>query len=116
MYLPSGLQLLGGDLQAEQDKCYRYQRLMGCTIDELISWLPAASNHRPFNINQQLPNQIDFPEDGIKIMATQQKSRQIALLVIPVLSVVFSFDQKWDQLSSEKFMKRFDMYTQRGGG
>ena len=116
MYLPSGLQLLGGDLQAEQDKCYRYQRLMGCTIDELISWLPAASNHRPFNINQQLPNQIDFPEDGIKIVATQQKSRQIALLVIPVLSVVFSFDQKWDQLSSEKFMKRFDMYTQRGGG
>ena len=116
MYLPSGLQLLGGDLQAEQDKCYRYQRLMGCTIDELISWLPAASNHRPFNINQQLPNEIDFPEDGIKIVASQQKSRQIALLVIPVLSVVFSFDQKWDQLSSEKFMKRFDMYTQRGGG
>ncbi len=115
MYSPSGLQLLGGDLQAE-DKCYRYERLMGCTIDELISWLPAASKHRPFNINQQLPSQIDFPEDGIKIVATQQKSRQIALLVIPVLSVVFSFDQKWDQLSSKKFMKRFDMYTQRGGG
>ena len=103
-------------LAQDEKKHHQYQRLMGCTIDELISWLPAASNYKPFNINQELPNQIDFPEDGIKIVATQQKSRQIALLVIPVLSVVFSFDQKWDKLSSEKFMKRFDMYTQRGGG
>ncbi len=103
-------------LEQDEQKYHQYQRLMGCTIDELISWLPAASNYKPFNINQQLPNQIDFSEDGIKIVATQQKSRQIALLVIPVLSVVFSFDQKWDKLSSEKFMKRFDMYTQRGGG
>ena len=103
-------------LERGEEKYHQYQRLMGCTIDELISWLPAASNYKPFNINQQLPNQIDFPEDGIKIAATQQNSRKIALLVIPVLSVVFSFDQKWDKLSSEKFMKRFDMYTQRGGG
>ena len=103
-------------LERGEEKYHQYQRLMGCTIDELISWLPAASNYKPFNINQQQPNQIDFLEDGIKIVATQQKSRQIALLVIPVLAVVFSFDQKWDKLSSEKFMKRFDMYTQRGGG
>ena len=103
-------------LAQDEKKHHQYQRLMGCTIDELIGWLPAASNYKPFNINQQLHNQIDFPEDGIKIVATQQKSRQIVLLVIPVLSVVFSFDQKWDKLSSEKFMKRFDMYTQRGGG
>jgi hypothetical protein len=103
-------------LERGEEKYHQYRRLMGCTIDELISWLPAASNYKPFNINQQLPNQIDFPEDGIKIVATQQKSRQIALLVIPVLSVAFIFDEKWDKLSSEKFMKRFDMYTQRGGG
>ena len=89
---------------------------MGCTLEELISWLPAATNYRTFNINQQLPNQIDFSEDGIRIIATQQKNRQIALLVIPVLLVVFSFDQKWDKLSADKFMKRFDIYTQRGGG
>jgi hypothetical protein len=30
--------------------------------------------------------------------------------------VVFSFDEKWDKLSIDQFMKRFDMYTQRGGG
>lgn len=103
-------------LERDEQKYHQYQRLMGCTIDELISWLPAASNYKSFNVNQQLRNEIDFPEDGIKIVATQQESRQIALLVIPVLFVVFSFDEKWDKLSSEKFMKRFDMYTQRGGG
>jgi hypothetical protein len=54
--------------------------------------------------------------DGIQITANNQDSRRIALLVIPVLAVVFSFSEKWDKLACEKFMKRFDMYTQRGGG
>ncbi len=89
---------------------------MGCTVDELIIWLPAAANYKIFKVNQQTPIEINFPDDGIKIEATPQKSRQIALLVIPVLSVVFSFDEKWDKLSIDQFMKRFDMYTQRGGG
>ncbi len=89
---------------------------MGCTVDELITWLPAAANYKIFKVNQQTPIEINFPEDGIKIEATPQKSRQIALLVIPVLSVVFSFDEKWDKLTIDQFMKRFDMYTQRGGG
>ena len=92
------------------------QRLMGCTVDELVTWLPAAANYKIFKVNQQTPIEINFPDDGIKIEATPQKSRQIALLVIPVLSVVFSFDEKWDKLSINQFMKRFDMYTQRGGG
>ena len=89
---------------------------MGCTVDELVTWLPAAANYKIFKVNQQTTIEINFPEDGIKIEATPQKSRQIALLVIPVLSVVFSFDEKWDKLSINQFMKRFDMYTQRGGG
>ena len=102
--------------EVNQKNSHQYHRLMGCTVEELISWLPAATNYKIFKINQQFPNQIDFPQDGIKIVATPQKSRQIALLVIPVLAVVFSFDAKWDKLACEKFMKRFDMYTQRGGG
>ena len=62
------------------------------------------------------PFKVLAGEDGIKIVANPQKSRQIALLVIPVLAVVFSFDAKWDKLACDQFMKRFDMYTQRGGG
>lgn len=89
---------------------------MGCTLNELITWLPAASNFRSFTINRLTPNEILFPDDGVIIVATPQQSRQIALLVIPVLDVVFNFDLRWDKLALDQFMKRFDMYTQRGGG
>ena len=104
-----------------QDKSHQYHRLMGCTVDELINWLPAASNYKEFTVKKEISEikvstTIDFPMDGIQITANNQDSRRIALLVIPVLAVVFSFSEKWDKLACEKFMKRFDMYTQRGGG
>ncbi len=91
---------------------------MGCTIDELVNWLPAASNYKKFEVTKTSSDAttIDFEVDGITITANSLGSRKIALLVIPVLSVVFHFNQKWDKLASEQFMKRFDMYTQRGGG
>ena len=91
---------------------------MGCTIDELVNWLPAASNYKKFAVTKASSDAatIYFEVDGITITANSQGSRKIALLVIPVLSVVFHFNQKWDKLASEQFMKRFDMYTQRGGG
>ncbi len=91
---------------------------MGCTIDELVNWLPAASNYKKFSVRKTSSDAttIDFEVDGITITANSQGSRKIALLVIPVLAVVFSFDAKWDKLACDQFMKRFDMYTQRGGG
>jgi hypothetical protein len=99
--------------QLASQQCHR---LMGCTLKELVAWLPAASNFRSFTINRLTPNEILFPDDGVKIVAMPQQSRQIALLVIPVLDVVFNFDSRWDKLALDQFMKRFDMYTQRGGG
>ena len=104
-----------------QDKSHQYHRLMGCTVDELIYWLPAASDYKEFTVKKEILETkvtaiIDFPLDGIQITANNQDSRRIALLVIPVLAVVFSFDAKWDKLACDQFMKRFDMYTQRGGG
>jgi len=38
------------------------------------------------------------------------------LLEIPVLLVVFIFNEKWGSIEIAQFMKRFDIYTQRGGG
>jgi hypothetical protein len=92
------------------------ERLMGCKVEELLTWLPTASNFKAFTVKQQMPIQIDFPQDGIKIEAIPQKSRQIALLEIPVLLVVFIFNEKWGSIEIAQFMKRFDIYTQRGGG
>ena len=107
--------------QVNQENSHQYHRLMGCTVDELINWLPAASDYKEFTVTKENSETrvtaiIDFPVDGIQITANNQDSRKIALLVIPVLAVVFSFSEKWDKLACEKFMKRFDMYTQRGGG
>ena len=102
--------------EVNKESSHQYHRLMGCTVDELMTWLPAAANYKKFKVNQLIPIEINFQDDGIKIEAIPQKSRQIALLVIPVLSVVFNFDEKWDKLTIDEFMKRFDMYTQRGGG
>ena len=107
--------------EVNQENSHQYHRLMGCTVDELIYWLPAASDYKEFTVKKEISEtkvtaMIDFPVDGIQITANNQDSRRIALLVIPVLAVVFSFSEKWDKLACEKFMKRFDMYTQRGGG
>jgi len=33
-----------------------------------------------------------------------------------VLLVVFIFNEKWGSIEIAQFMKRFDIYTQRGGG
>ena len=95
-------------------------RLMGCTIEELLHWLPAASNGSLFRVNQvsDMTNQwqIDFPKEGIHIIARVEPSRKIALLVIPVLAVNFYFEDSWDLSARDEWMKRFDMYIQRGGG
>ena len=92
-------------------------RQMGCTVDELLYWLPAATNQRAFRVNKIVDRgHISFPNDGIEIDINLGIPRKIALLVIPVLNVAFKFSSTWSKLEVDAFMKRFDLYTQRGGG
>ena len=92
-------------------------RQMGCTVDELLYWLPAATNKKIFQVSKKSDGAlISFLEDGIELQVSVGIPRKIALLVIPVLNVVFRFDSKWSKLEIDAFMKRFDLYTQRGGG
>lgn len=92
-------------------------RKMGCTIDELLHWLPAATNQKKSHVIKDLKMvRVNFPEDGFALQAMTGSPRKIALLEIPVLDVIFSFDPKWSKLEIDLFMKRFDLYTQRGGG
>jgi hypothetical protein len=91
--------------------------MMGCTKDEFIAWLPAASDFRSFQIDLRGSEAtIHFSSDAILIEITQKESRKIALLEIPVLEVVFKFEKTWTTESIEQFMTRFKQYTQRGGG
>ena len=91
--------------------------MMGCTKDEFITWLPAASDFRSFQIDVRGSEAtIHFSSDAILIKITQKESRKIALLEIPVLEVVFKFEKTWTPASIDQFMNRFKQYTQRGGG
>jgi hypothetical protein len=91
--------------------------MMGCTKDEFIAWLPAASNFRSFQINVNGPAAIiHFSADAFLIEITPKESRKIALLEIPVLEAVFKFEKTWSTESIDQFMGRFKQYTQRGGG
>ena len=91
--------------------------MMGCTKDEFITWLPAASNFRTFQIDVNASTTIiDFSSDDFSIEISPKESRKIALLEIPVLEVVFKFDKTWTAELIDQFMARFKQYTQRGGG
>jgi hypothetical protein len=98
----------------QSDYPARFERDMGCTEQEWLGWLPAAMGEVPWQrdgarLLAQLTTgqlQIDWCADA---------SRVIALLRIPRLRVTFAFDQVRDE-ERHRFMKRFDLYMQRGGG
>jgi hypothetical protein len=100
-----------------EDNAVVIRWMMGCTKDEFIAWLPAASDFRSFQINAcGSANTIRFSSDAFLIEITPKESRKIALLEIPILEVVFKFEKTWTLDSVDQFMARFKQYTQRGGG
>jgi hypothetical protein len=100
-----------------EDHAVVIRLMMGCTKDEFIAWLPAASDFRSFQIDVRGSEAtIHFSSDAFLIEITQKESRKIALLEIPVLETVFRFEKTWTPESIDQFMTRFKQYTQRGGG
>lgn len=94
-------------------------RNMGCTKEELLRWLPTALGEiyllTDIEIDQKKFQVIT--QAIIKVCATTQEPRQIALLSIPTLKVKFLFSQKKIGISKiNAVMDRFDLYTRRGGG
>ncbi len=91
-----------------------FDREMGCTEKEWLGWLPQAIGEHPYQIDAQaLSARI---ETGQLALAWQVGApRAIALARIPRLLVSFRFTGLDDQ-QRYRFMKRFDLYMQRGGG
>ncbi|QWD60303.1 hypothetical protein [Polynucleobacter sp. MWH-UH35A] len=93
-------------------------REMGCSIDDLVRWLPMAMR----NFDAQTSLYVDGIElrhsesPLIEIVGVTRPPRKIALLSIPVLSLKFIFAKNLDSLECERIMERFDLYTRRGGG
>jgi hypothetical protein len=93
---------------------FAFEREMGCTEAELRGWLPAASRQRRIEWHQQGAN-IAL-DGGIASIDWQPLSpRRIALIVLPRLRVRFEA-RGVDEGAWQRFMRHFDLYTQRGGG
>ncbi|WP_302174395.1 hypothetical protein [uncultured Hydrogenophaga sp.] len=92
----------------------RFQRDMGCTEAEWLGWLPAAIGECAWRRDGSSV-QVDIPPGHLHLQWAPQPPRVIALMRMPVLRVSFRFEGL-DPAQRYAFMKRFDLYMQRGGG
>ena len=91
-----------------------FEREMGCTSDELRTWLPGASRHR--SIEWRESGATVAIDDGHADLSWRAlEPRRIALITLPRLHVRIEAIGV-DEVAWQRFMKHFDLYTQRGGG
>jgi hypothetical protein len=91
-----------------------FEREMGCTADELRSWLPGASGDRVIAWRDDVAD-IALEGGTVTIQWRALEPRRIALITLPRLHVRFAA-QGVDSAAWQRFMRHFDLYTQRGGG
>ena len=92
----------------------RFKREMGCTEAEWLGWLPGAIGANLWRL--QTPSASVSIGDGALVLTWEvAEPRAIARLKIPRLLVHFRF-AGLDETQRYAFMKRFDLYMQRGGG
>ena len=92
----------------------RFEREMGCTQDEWLMWLPAAIGVHPWKRDGDSAA-VDLSPGRLRLEWRIGAPRVIALVRLPRLHVSFRFEGL-DAGQRLVFMKRFDLYMQRGGG
>ena len=93
---------------------FEFEREMGCTADELRGWLPGASGGR--TIEWHDTGAVVAIDGGHATLRWQTlEPRRIALITLPRLKVRIEA-RGIDEPPWQRFMKYFDLYTQRGGG
>jgi hypothetical protein len=92
-----------------------FEREMGCTVPELLRWLPGASGAAAVALDGDSAR-IGPVGDGTLALAWEVlPPRRIALISMPRIHIRFRFDGVGDA-ERHAFMRYFDLYTQRGGG
>jgi len=92
----------------------RFEREMGCTEAEWLTWLPAAVGERAWELGASTAL-VKIGNGTLALRWRTGDPRVIALIRMPRLHVSFEFEG----VGAEErlvFMKRFDLYMQRGGG
>jgi len=91
-----------------------FEREMGCTEQELRTWLPGACGQHPIQWSTQRAD-IEIDAGRATVVWHTLEPRRIALLAVPRLHVCFEA-RGVDEVAWQRFMRHFDLYTQRGGG
>ncbi len=89
-------------------------REMGCTRDEFLGWLRAAAGGAALEIDGDLVR-IGYAGGQVLIQVAQAAERRLGLLSLPVLPVSIRF-VGIDGPRRDEFLRRFDLFTRRGGG
>jgi hypothetical protein len=92
----------------------QFDREMGCTEAEWLMWLPAAMGEVQWTRTAQSLQATPLGGE-LQINWHPAAPRRIALFSLPILKVSFTFKGLTDA-QRYTFMKRFDLYMQRGGG
>ena len=91
-----------------------FDREMGCTEAEWLGWLPAALGGKPWQCDGAQAR-VSIGPGSLLLAWHTGPPRVIALLHLPRLLVSFRFNGL-QEAERYAFMKRFDLYMQRGGG
>ena len=92
-----------------------FLREMGCTEAEWRMWLPAALGDCPAVLGPASA-EVCIATGRLDLSWEVLPPLRIALLRMPRLAVQFRFDRGVDEARRYAFMRRFDLYMQRGGG
>jgi hypothetical protein len=92
-----------------------FERDLACTEAEWLRWLPPAIGSHPWHVERGAAT-VRIGAAGVLHLRWQAaEPRTIALMRLPRLHVAFRFE---GTAPTERlvFMRRFDLYLQRGGG
>lgn len=92
-----------------------FDREYGCTEPEWLGWLPDAIGAGPWSRPAPGRAEAAVGSGTLRLAWAALPPRRIALIAMPRLAVSFRFDGV-DEAVRQAFMKRFDLYMQRGGG
>jgi hypothetical protein len=100
------------DMQSVYEE--RFERDMGCTEADWLRWLPDAIGEHHWK-RQERTVGVRIGDGALGLKWQVAEPRVIALVQMPRLTVSFRFAGV-DEEARYTFMKRFDLYMQRGGG
>jgi len=92
----------------------QFEREMACLEVDWLRWLPAAVGDQFWKLHQGSAG-VRLGDGALGLKWQQAAPRVIGLVQMPVLKVSFRFAGV-DEVLRHSFMKRFDLYMQRGGG